>query len=287
MPFKEKTEQLQPNKAAYYHKLFQDAFDFHKERFLEYTELVAYYELQQDNLNSLVTKPWIYQINTPFATDAINLRVASLQANDYTGELEPLSPSDEDAVYQLNSVYHSFWNDMNMDNSINDAILISSVVGEAYTHIIFDDTAVYGGTDRKNKGKLKGYFIDAASVHLDPKALSIKDADYICITERVTRNKIKAKYTDYNFEQIKGDDSDEERGEIYVGSSVSAYSGDPLMMNSAGTRGSRAGDARVYNKVTLYEKVDGKVEKTVLLEKTILQKTKVMDIREFQIEQMK
>lgn len=265
-----KVEKENKKDGSYYYKLFSDAFDFNKNRFDEITELVAYYELQQDNLTSLVTKPWVYQINTPFATDAVNLRVASLQANDYTGELEPLAPEDVEPVANINKVYKSFWKEMNMDNVINDSILISAVVGQAYSHVIFDDEKIYGGTGRKNVGKLKTYFLDSTSVQIDPKALSIKDADYIAVNQRITKNKAERDYPEFDFESLKQSSSPQDRGEIFVGNDYDTNQ-----------------DSKTYNKITIYEKVDNRLEKTILIERQILVPTTVMPIREFPIAQLK
>lgn len=264
---KEKIE-MSDDKQKRYYQLFTDALEFHQPRFDDYTELAAYFELQQDNLTSFVDKPWVYQINTPFATDAVNMRVASLQASDYTGELEPLSPDDVDNVLKLNAAYHSIWKDMNMDSIIDDSIMTSAVLGEAYTHVLFNSSKVYGGTSRKNKGKLHSYFLDAASVHIDPKALGIKDADYICVSERITKDQVKRQYKE--FAELSPSDFMDERGEIY-----------------AGTDYVTSQDDKVFTKITIYERVDDAIEKTVLVGRKIVEETKKLDVRVFPIAQLK
>ena len=73
--------------------LWDKAQAFDKGRIDEYTELMAFYEGQQHLLSAYKTaKPWVVNINSPYATYAIDNRVSSLMANDYIGELEPLSP---------------------------------------------------------------------------------------------------------------------------------------------------------------------------------------------------
>lgn len=257
--------------GKYYHNLFTEALELHKDRFDEYAELEAYYELQQDHLYSSSRKPWVYQINTPYATDAVNLRVASLQASDYMGELEPLSPDDIQNVIKLNSAYKEQWKAMNMDNHINDSILLGAVLGEANIHIIYDDNEIYGGTNRKNTGKLYAYFLDPASVQIDPKALNPRDAEYVCVNERVTKGKVERLYPNFSFEEAKLGDSPEDRGEIYVGGDYTTNQED-----------------KVFNLITVYEKNKaGKIEKTVLLERSIIEDTKEMDIRVFPIAQFR
>lgn len=256
--------------ASYYHNLFTEAIDLHKERFDEYAELVAYYELQQDHLSSVSLKPWVYQINTPYATDAVNLRVASLQASDYIGELEPLSPDDVEDLKNLNAAYIEQWKVMNMDKDINDAILLGAVMGEANVHIIFDNEKSYGGTNRKNIGQLKSYFLDVSSVQIDPKALNMRDSEYVCVNERITKEKVQRIYPEFNFDSAKLGDSPEDRGEIYAGNDYTTNQED-----------------KVFNLITIYEKVDGAIEKTVLLERSILVDTEKLAIRVFPIAQFK
>ena len=269
MPEENKIE-IVTDKSAKYYEMYEEALNFHKNRFDEYTELAAYYELQQDNLKSMTTKPWVYQINTPFATDAINLRVASLQANDYTGELEPLSPEDEEDILNLNKVYHEFWRDMNMDKVIDDSILTGAVLGNTYTHIIMDSSTSYGGKNRKNKGKLVSYFLDPSSVQIDPKAFNLATADYICVNERFTKRQIKNKYKDFDFENIKQSDAPDYRGEIYAGNDYTTYQ-----------------DDKVFNRITIYEKTNDGIEKTVLIERTIVEEPKLLEIKKFPIAQFR
>ena len=114
-----------------YYAMFDKALNFHSPKFDKDKELVAYYELDQEGLELMKTKPWVYSINTPFATDAVNIRVASLQANDYTGEVEPLSPDDIKMVESVNRAQKEMWKEMNMDSMIDDAILQAAVVGES------------------------------------------------------------------------------------------------------------------------------------------------------------
>src|SRR5690554_5940550 len=155
----------------YYYSLYREALNYIRPQFEKYRELSAFYQLEQDDLPKYSdVKPWLYNLNMPFATDAVDLRVASLQANDYLGELEPLSPEDVEVVDKLNDAYKAFWNEMNMNNYINDTIPISAVLGTAYTHIILDDGADVGGTSRKRSGKLIPYTLDTTSVLIDPKA---------------------------------------------------------------------------------------------------------------------
>lgn len=259
-------------RADYYFELYKEALDFAKPNFDKYTELAAFYELEQESLPKYSdTKPWLYSLNLPFATDAIDLRISSLQASDYIGALEPLSPEDVDTVEKLNNAYRAMWNEMNMDNYINDTIPIAAVLGTAYTHIVLKDKKVVGGTNRKRTGKLVPYTLDTASVLIDPKALSLKEADYVCVVERITKNKIKKEYPDYNFNESGETPSEEDRGEIFVGNDYTTNQADD-----------------VFTKVTFYERVDDDViEKTVLVNKQIVEDTITMDIKMYPIAQLR
>ena len=257
------------SKAERYYKKYTDALDFHRPKFDADKELVAYYELEQDNLVSMERKPWVYQINTPFATDALNIRVASLQANDYTGELEPLSPHDVKKVNVLNRVQREMWANMNMDKVVDDAILQSAVVGEAYVHVIFDPHASQGGTERKNVGGLEAYFLDTSSVHIDPTALSLREATYVCVSERITRGQLISQHSHFDISELQSSSTPEDRGEIYFGQTYTPPQ-----------------DADIYNKVTIYERTTKGIERTVLVEKRILEKTELLNIREIPIAQM-
>lgn len=260
-------------KEERYYKMFKDALDFHADKFDEYQESAAYYELTQDSLRTMAVKPWIYQINTPFATDAINLRVASLQANDYSGELEPLSPDDVDTVLNLNKVYKEIWKASDHDRIVSEAVTQAAVLGEAYAHTIFNSDMITGGTNRKNKGHIETYLIDAASVHIDPKALHIRDADYIVVSERMTKNEVERKYPSFTIPEPKssfGDTSPQDRGEIYADSKYETGEN----------------DKDIFTKITLYIKnKEGTIDKVEMLERKLISETK-LPIRVFPISQL-
>jgi hypothetical protein len=257
----------------YYQSLFQKAYGFNQKRAEQYQELTAFYELSQHELPMYMQdKPWVYDINSAYATDAINLRVASLYANDYLGEIEPLSPEDTDTVHKLNYAYSSMWYEMNMDKIVNDAILRAAVAREAYVHVIFKNKE-YGGTNRKRKGKLEGYFIDPASLYLDPKALSAKESDFMIVAERMTPKQVKSKYPNFDFSDQENQKSSmrspQERGEIYLGNDYQTE------------------QDLVLTKLTFYEREDDGIYKTVLVENQIVSKTDKLEIDVFPIAQLR
>lgn len=248
--------------AEDYYELFKRARDFDLPRLDEYEELMAFYEGRQDLLVRYSgDKPWVMDVTTGYATDAIDTRVASLIANDYNGELEPLSPEDVDPVAALNSAQKMTWKFLEMDNVIKESIRRAAVIREAYTHIVYDDVK-FGGTNRKMRGKLSAYFINPANVFIDPNALEFKDADYVCITERISPKKVKEQYPDFDFKSARANSiyTSQERGEIYLGNDYDSE------------------QEEVLTKITFYEVAKNgtpkqMIYKTVLVENQIVEDT--------------
>jgi hypothetical protein len=240
-------------RASLYYSLYEEARNFDVERFDEYVELLAYYEMEQDNLPANQTnKPWVLNITTPYAADAINTRVSSFISNEYVGELQPLSPDDVEKIEKLNRIYKMFWHKMQMDNKVSQATLYAAILRESYVHVIFDDK-IHGGTNRKVKGKLDGYFVDPASILIDPHSLDFKNADYIVITERITTDQYERDFGE-KYEAGKGSSyQPSERGEIYAGSDYSSN------------------QENVLTKLTFYIKgKDNKITKVIMVEKEIM-----------------
>jgi hypothetical protein len=258
-------------KAGKFYRMYEEARNFDTSRFDDYEENLAYYEMKQNELPANQTnKPWVLNIDTPYAADAINTRAASLMANDYAGELQPLSPDDVEHIKNLNNIYQMFWKQMQMDDLVNQAILYAEVLRETYIHVIFDDKKS-GGTNRKNNGKLKGYFLDPASILIDPNSLSFADADYICITERITKDQYKRQYGEV-WEEGKGSSfTPDERGESYAGNDYNTN------------------QENVLTKLTFYvkdEEDEDKINKTIMVEHEIIEESEI-PISRFPIEQLR
>lgn len=257
--------------ASEYVSMFRKARDFDPARFDEYTELLAFYEGQQHLLSRYKTvKPWVVDINTGYASDAINIRVSSLMANDYIGELEPTSPDDVENIELLNNVYHNQWNELNMDKFINEAILRAAILREAYVHIVYDSEEVKGGTGRMRKGALTAYFIDPSSMLIDPNALAFKDADYIIVTERITPKKAKFKYNyEGESEAVGSSFTPSDRGELSI------------------DRDFDTEQETILTKFTFYEMTKNGIDRTVLIENKIVLETKTIPISQYPIAQLR
>lgn len=238
--------------------LFRSARDFHPSRFDDYEELMAFYEGDQDELTMFKNdKPWVVSMNTPYSSLAIDTRVASLQASDYRGKITPLSPDDVESIDKLDTLYKNEWDIMQMDDKISDAIHRSAVVREAYIHVIYNPDNIKGGTNRLQKGALEGYFLDPGSVLIDPRALDMKNADYIIVTERLTPHQAKQMYgITQDEESVDHVFSPYERGEVYLGNDYDTEQGD------------------VLTKMTFYEKSEGGIVKSCMVDgKIVTQKT--------------
>jgi hypothetical protein len=251
--------------------LFRAARDYHPTRFEDYEELMAFYEGDQDELTMFKNeKPWVVSMNTPHSSLAIDTRVASLQASDYMGKITPLSPDDVENIDKLDKLYKNEWEIMQMDDKISDAIHRAAIVREAYIHVVYNPDKIKGGTNRLQKGALEAYFLDPGSVLIDPRALDMKDADYIVVTERLTPQQAKQMYG-----IVRKDDapsnvfSPYERGEVYLGNDYDTEQGD------------------VLTKMTFYEKEDGKIVKTCMVDGEIVTEKTELEIPVYPIAQLR
>jgi hypothetical protein len=272
----EDTDMGRKKKYEDYYKMFIKARDFDIRRLDEYTIYMAYYEGKQNFIGAYTNKPWIVDVITPYASDAIDLRVASLLASDYVGEIEPLSPEDVEPVRALNYAYQNLWKETKMDKHVSDSIYRAAILGDAFVHVIFDSGYIRGGTNRKNAGKIDAYFIDPASVFIDPSAFSLKDADYVFITERITPAQVRDSYPDFDFDKVKAGSGFQprERGEIYAGADYSSE------------------QEYVLTKWTCYEvenkgRRNQKVYKTCLVEDQIVENKKALPIKYLPIAHLK
>lgn len=274
--FEEQDVLLRKEKTAKdYLALFQKAYNFDQKRYEEYEESLAFYEGKQNFLSNYAgEKPWVVDINTVYASDAIDLRVASLLANDYKGELEPLAAADVEVVQILNKVYSNFWDEMNMDKHVTDAIRDAAVVREAYTHIIFENEVV-GSSNRQRKGRLVPYSLNTVSVLIDPNATSLKDADYVIVRGRITPQEILDTYPSFDFHGKRSSMfSPEERGELGVD-------------NDFTTEQQTVLTELIFYEVKNKGKRNQEIYKTVLVEDQVVKETEKMKIRVLPIAQLR
>ena len=264
---KEKREVKEPvfsiseelDKAKEYTEMYTKAYHFNQERFEAYAELMAFYQGNQHLLKKYKTnRPWIVNMNTPYATVAIENRIASLLVNDYEGDLIPLSPEDVDVIEPIDRVYKREWERMNIDNIIRHSVEKCAVVREAYCHITLNDKKVYGGRNSKKIGALEAEMIEPSCVLIDPNARNLRDARYCIVTGRIGKkealeqyDKLKAlKSEAYTYQPA-------ERGEIYYDNDYSTEQED------------------VFTVWNVYVKEKGKIKKVKLINNIIVRESEL------------
>ena len=258
------------DKAKPYTEMYKKAYDFNTERFGSYAELMAFYQGNQHLLKKYKTeRPWVVNMNTPYATVAIENRIASILVNDYEGDLIPLSPEDVDVIEPIDKVYKREWERLDIDKIIRNCVETSAVVREAYCHIIVDDKKIYGGTKRKRVGALTAEVIEPARVLIDPTARSLKDANYMIVLGRISKKEALKTYNKLESLKLQAPDYiPYQRGEVYYDNDYSTEQED------------------VFTVWNFYQKEDGKIKKTKLINNIIV-KESILDISRFPIAQLR
>lgn len=275
MKKKEETEEVlsiqeELDKSRPYTEMYEKAYNFNTERFDAYAELMAFYQGNQHLLKKYRTnRPWVVNMNTPYATVAIENRIASILVNDYEGDLIPLSPEDVDIIEPIDRVYKREWERLDIDRIIRNCVETSAVVREAYCHIILDDKKIYGGTKRKRVGALSAEIIEPGSVLIDPTARNLKDANYMIVLGRISKKEALNTYKKLESLKLQAPDyMPNQRGEIYYDNDYSTEQED------------------VFTVWNFYQKSDGKIKKTKLINNIIVKET-TLDISRFPIAQLR
>lgn len=258
------------DKAKPYTEMYKKAYDFNTERFNSYAELMAFYQGNQHLLKKYKTdRPWVVNMNTPYATVAIENRIASILVNDYEGDLIPLSPEDIDIIEPIDRVYKREWERLDIDRIIRNCVETSAVVREAYCHIILDDKKIYGGTKRKRVGALTAEIIEPARVLIDPTARNLKDANYMIVLGRISKKEALKTYNKLESLKLQAPDyTPYQRGEVYYDNDYSTEQED------------------VFTVWNFYQKENGKIKKTKLINNIIV-KESTLDISRFPIAQLR
>lgn len=228
---------------------FNKAKNFNNERQDAYSENMAFYQGNQHLLDKYKTKrPWVINMNTPYASVAIDNRVSSMLAQDYIGEILPLSPEDSDTVYTLNEAQQREWKRLNIDNIVRESIRNAAVVREAYCHIVVNKTKTTGGSKSKRLGDLEAYLIEPSCIFIDPTARCLKDANYMFVTGRINKDEAFERYDYLEDAILAGDNSTpQDRGEVYISNDYVSQQDD------------------VLQKLTCYQKVNGQLKRTLLI----------------------
>ena len=258
------------DKSREYINKFTKAKTFNNSRQDAYAENMAFYQGNQHLLKKYKNEvPWVVNMNTPYATVAIDNRVSSLLANDYIGDLLPLSMEDTDAVENLDKVYKREWRRMKIDDVVRDCIKGSAVVREYYCHIVLEKNKSIGGKGTKSLGRLKAYAIEPSRIYIDPNARCLRDADYMFVAGRISKEKALKKYK--MLEDLKNSADSftpSDRGEIYYDNDYTTEQDD------------------VFTTLTYYGKSEGKIKRVKLINSIIVEE-KDMPIKNFPVLQMR
>ena len=258
------------DKSRPYMDKFNKARNFNNARHDAYAENVAFYQGNQHLLKKYKNEtPWVVNMNTPYATIAIDNRVSSILANDYIGELLPLGEEDVKPVEGLSKVYKREWKRMDIDEVVRSCIKWSAVTREYYCHISLDSTKSIGGKGKKVLGKLSAYSIEPSRIYIDPNARTLKDARYMFVTGRISKEEVEEKYSDLAHILCNADSSTpEERGEVFLDNDYNTEQQDVLQT------------------LTYYGKEKGKIKRVDLINGIIVNE-KVLDRKTFPIAQMR
>lgn len=252
--------QVELDKSRKYMDKFFSAKNFNTDRKNAYAELMAFYQGNQHLLKKYRNDtPWVVNMNTPYATVAVDNRVSSLLANDYIGELIPLSPEDVQTIDSLSKLYKKEWERMNLDQIVRDSIRSGAVVREAYCHIVLDKDKVIGGNGTKRLGALEAYLIDPACVYIDPNARNLKDARYLFITGRISKEEAMNKYPKIKAASECPDSfTPEDRGEVYYDNDYTTEQSDVFtVLTYYGKSGKKRIDkVKIINGIIVEEKVE-------------------------------
>ena len=258
------------DKSKEYVRMYEKAYHFNSARFEDYKELMAFYQGNQHLLDKYKTnRPWIVNMNTPYAAVAIENRLSSLLVNDYEGDLMPLSTEDIDVIEPIDRVYKREWERMNLDNVVRHCVEKCAVVREAYCHITVNDKKIHGGRKSKRVGALEAEMIEPSCVLIDPTARNLKDARYVIVTGRINKKEALELYP--KLEAIKSEEysyQPSQRGEIYYSNDYTTEQED------------------VFTVLNFYIKENGKIKKIKLVNCIIVKETE-LNISSFPIAQIR
>ena len=257
-------------KAKPYVEMYTKAYNFNQERFEAYAELMAFFQGNQHLLKKYKTeRPWVVNMNTPYATASIENRVASLLVSDYEGDLMPLAPEDIEVVTALDSAYKREWERMQVDEIIRRSVELSSVVREAYCHIYVDDKKIHGGRYSKRVGALCAEIIEPSCVLIDPSGRDFKKARYLIIMGRISKKEALETYPKLKSLSLQASNYiPSQRGEIYYDNDYTTEQED------------------VFTVWNVYVKEDGKIKKIKLINSIIVKESEI-NITRFPIAQLR
>ena len=197
-------------------KLFEDAKNSRLDkRDKIFKELDAFDRGDQWNIKNRTYPPWIPRPVTNYVHFVRTYKTASISVESLIGKLRPISPSDVEAVGQLQKIYEYLWDSLNIKHKVRDVISDSRLFGTGVIQVGWDENKLVGGTDYRSEGEIVVTPIPVMNFFPDPTAFTLEDCRYVVIAERKTKNWIK---TQPRFKQSVNEvketsNSAEDRGE--------------------------------------------------------------------------
>ena len=184
--------------------LVKSAVEFRQsQRDSEYVTNEAHYEGLHWNLaNSEADSPFIVKSDINHLKNAVDIRLGSIFAETYYGDLKPLSEQDVDTIEQLNVLYKNEWFRLKMDKLIEKAIKAGAIFDNGYIEFGYDTNAVVGGTGAKREGSITANFVDTANIYLDPSAGSLEDCQYYVKKIKTTKKELQREHPDW-YQKLK------------------------------------------------------------------------------------
>ena len=247
--------------------MVRNGLDYVRKRTDQLTENMAFY---QNNMSILKqykeNRPWVIQMNTPYASVNIDKRIASLTATDYIGELIAFREEDVEAVKTLQSVYEDEWERLEMDNLVDRAITKGAVVREGYVRLYYDEAARYGN----RKGTLCAQELDTNTVVIDPRARDIHDALWIAVLGRLTKEDAEERYPGFSkFFNVTENTFPHERGENYVENDYTSN------------------QEQVLTVYTIYKRIKSKIMQYIIVDNMLVQEKHLTALKRFPIAQFR
>lgn len=250
------------NKGKKYIRKFERSKHLAQQRHSELVENMAFYEGKWHKLEKYKTaRPYSVRMRTPYATTAIDIRVASLIAQNYKGQLLPLTEDKAEAVDALQELIKDEWDRLNLDKLISKTIKQAAIVREGYLHFVWNPDVEKGMFADKRKGFLEVEVIDNPSqVYIDPDANSLNDAMYVCIPRVISSELFGQMYPEWDM-LIKPEEG-----------SIRAFeAGENFQTSKEGAEGHA--DISQITLTTIYQKHNGFIKRILLAEDVMIEET--------------
>lgn len=214
----------------------------------EYINNEAHYEGLHWNLaDAGEESPFIVKSDINHLKNTVSIRLGSLYANTYTGDLKPTSLEDVESINTLSILYKNEWKKLKIDSMVESVIKNAAVFDLGYLELGYDPDKIVGGTRAKREGVITCKVIPTTSIYLDPSADSTYNCDYMVKRESVSKNFLEREYPDWikklkSLNISEGSVRDNEHGSILTG------------------RDYVTEQTNLFNLDTIYEKVAQKVD---------------------------